>query len=209
METFGSSRTDEGVHAMSNYYHFDIPDEEMSFDLLYKMNAILPVGIGITRLLKSVNTDFNARFSAISRRYRYIIYFRKNPFLFQRAMYYPFKFDKDILNESASVFLKYTDFESFAKRKLQSSNFECFISKSYWEFYDHEMHYVVEANRFLRGMVRGLVATQLQVARGNIDTIRLEEIINLKDSKTAYFDVPGWGLYLENIEYPEGELILV
>jgi tRNA pseudouridine38-40 synthase len=66
---------------------------------------------------------------------------------------------------------------------------------------------VVEANRFLRGMVRGLVATQLRVARGKYDVKEFRRIIEANDCTQAFFDVPGHGLYLERIDYPDGMLL--
>lgn len=205
--SFGASRTDEGVHALCNYFHFD-EDGELTFDLLYKMNSILPESLAVKKIFKAANHEFNARFDAISRTYRYRIYFKKDPFLLNRAMYYPLKIDKGILNDTAEVIKQYTSFESFAKRNKQSKSFECTISASYWEDMGSELNYVVTANRFLRGMVRGLVATQLHVARGSINIDDLTTIIMSKDCRNAYFDVPGHGLYLEQINYKEDSLLL-
>ena len=78
--------------------------------------------------------------------------------------------------------------------------------QSYWEEADGELHYVVEANRFLRGMVRGLVGTQLRAARGKYKLEEFRQIIESKDCSRADFSPKGWGLYLENIAYPEGAL---
>ncbi len=204
--TYGASRTDEGVHALCNYYHFDIEDE-LKPDFLYKCNAILSHGLAVKRVCRAVRPDFNCRFDAIIRTYRYRIYFARNPFLQDRALYYPYRFDSSILNETAEEIMKCKSFESFAKRNSQSKTFTCNILQSGWEHNGDELHYVVSANRFLRGMVRGLVGTQLRIARnkGNADDLR--KIIDAKDSRAAYFDVAGHGLYLEQITYRENELI--
>src|SRR5690606_10200824 len=108
---------------------------------------------------------FNARFDAVSRTYRYKIYSKKNPFYHQRALYYPFKLDEEKLTQTAALLKKYTDFETFSKRNTQTYTFQCKIFESFWERREDQLHYVVKANRFLRGMVRGLVGTQLQVGR--------------------------------------------
>jgi tRNA pseudouridine38-40 synthase len=76
---------------------------------------------------------------------------------------------RDMLDETAAAIKEYTDFESFAKRNTQSKTFVCKIGESYWQQEGEEMQYVVKANRFLRGMVRGLVATQLRMAKGGYD----------------------------------------
>jgi tRNA pseudouridine38-40 synthase len=204
LSTYGASRTDEGVHALSNFYHFDA--EAFDFDLVYKCNAILPESLSVKKLYKAAD-DFNARFDAISRRYRYRIYAKKNPFLANRAFHFPYKLNHDILNETAAIIKEYEHFESFSKRNSQSKTFICKIKDSHWEQHGEELHYVVEANRFLRGMVRGLVGTQVYIARGKGTIADFRKIIEAKDCTEAYFDVPGHGLYLEEITYKEGVLI--
>jgi tRNA pseudouridine38-40 synthase len=201
----GSSRTDEGVHALCSYYHFDT-EEELHQHFQYKLNAILPATISVNKVFLSNDLEFNARFGALSRRYRYRIYNKKDPFKVNKALFYPLKLDTAILNETAAIIKEYTDFESFSKRNTQTFTFKCTIMQSYWEVHEDELHYVVEANRFLRGMVRGLVGTQLQIARGKQTVADFRNIIEAKDCTKAYFNVTGHGLYLENISYPEGAL---
>ena len=69
IETFGASRTDEGVHALGNAYHFDWEDG-IHPQLIYKLNALLPPQMAVKRLMRAVNPEFNARFDASSRSYR-------------------------------------------------------------------------------------------------------------------------------------------
>ncbi len=204
--SFGASRTDEGVHALSSFYHFDT-EQELHPAFLYKMNAILPEKISAKAIYLAENTELNARFDAISRQYRYRIYASKNPFLLEKALYYPFTIDIDKLRQTASILKEYTDFESFSKRNTQSKTFKCTIMQSYWQMVGEELQYIVEANRFLRGMVRGLVATQLQVARSRTTIDEFKAIIEARDCTKADFSVAGHGLYLEKITYPENSLI--
>lgn len=205
--TVGASRTDEGVHAISNFYQFDL-DKELPADLLYKCNAIMPGGISARALYVPHKLDFNPRFDAVRRRYRYKIYAKKNPFLLHRGLFYPFPLNLGVLDATAAIIKEYTQFESFAKRNSQTFTFNCTIFDSYWEQVNDELHYVVEANRFLRGMVRGLVCTQLQLSRkGNAEEMRT--ILEAKDCTKAFFNVTGNGLYLEAITYPEGALIKI
>lgn len=206
LTTFGASRTDEGVHAHCNFYHFD-EEAPVQDQLLYKLNAILPPAMSVRNIYTSNKIEANARFDAVSRSYRYRIYRKKNPFLYQRAMHYPFRLDREVLDQTASILKEYTHFETFSKRNTQSRTFTCTIFRSVWETQGDELHFVVEANRFLRGMVRGLVGTQLQVARGRCDVARFREIIEAADCTKADFSVPGHGLYLERVQYPEGYLI--
>ena len=205
IQTIGASRTDEGVHALCNYYHFDWEDE-LNMDLRYKCNAILPHGVAVKKLFLATNPEFNTRFDAIRRQYRYRIYAKKNPFLHNRALFFPFTLQQDILDKAAQIIKEYEQFESFSKRNAQSKTFNCTIHESYWEKTGEELHYVVEANRFLRGMVRGLVATQIHAARGKSTLDDFRKTIEARDCTKAWFDVAGHGLYLEKIVYPEGML---
>jgi tRNA pseudouridine38-40 synthase len=78
----------------------------------------------------------------------------------------------------------------------------CTVMESVWEGRGETLAYRVKANRFLRGMVRGLVATMLQVGRGKITVEEFRGIIEARDCTKADFSVPGHGLYLMHVEYP-------
>lgn len=204
--TVGASRTDEGVHALSNFYHFDL-NEEPRADFVYKCNAILPDGIAVKQLLCAADPEFNTRFQALTRQYRYRIYHYKNPFLVTQALYYPFKLDLATLNETAEIIKEYEQFESFSKRNAQTKTYNCTIHQSEWQVHGEELHYLVTANRFLRGMVRGLVATQIHIARGKGTIADFRKIIEARDCTKAFFNVAGHGLYLERIVYPDGTFV--
>lgn len=208
VETFGASRTDEGVHALCNFYHFDW-EFPLHPQLKYKLNALLPFALSVKHIYKSERAEANARFDAISRRYRYKLYHTKNPFLYQYGYYYPYPVNIEQLHQSAKTLFEYTDFETFSKRNTQSYTFNCKIIQSYWEQHEDELHYVVEANRFLRGMVRALVGTQLKVSRGKYSIADFRNIIEQKDCSNADFSVPGHGLYLEAVNYPNDFLTLI
>lgn len=205
VETFGASRTDEGVHALGNIYHFDT-EGPVHPQLIYKMNALLPKELAVMRLFQPIDQELNSRFAASSRSYRYKIYRRKDPFKQGRALYFPYPVDVDKLQQTAALIMEYTDFESFCKRNGQNFTYKCTIFRSYWEQHEGELHYVVEANRFLRGMVRALVGTQLKVMKQEHPVAALRKIIEAKDCTLADFSVTGNGLYLEAVNYPEGAL---
>ncbi|MES2479109.1 MAG: tRNA pseudouridine synthase A [Bacteroidota bacterium] len=204
--TTGASRTDEGVHALCNFYHVDL-EENLTRKVLYNLNALLPASLSLKNIYKTKDALANARFEAISRQYRYRIYTQKNPFLFQRALLYPYVIDKEVLHQTAALLMEYKDFEAFSKKNAQTKTFQCSLFKSEWQQVGDELHYVVWGNRFLRGMVRALVGTQLRVARGKYSLNDFRVIIESKDCSKADFSVPGYGLYLEQINYPEGLLL--
>jgi tRNA pseudouridine38-40 synthase len=199
----GSSRTDAGVHALQNYFHFDF-EGEIRPASLYNINAILPPDIVLRSVYPAMynGQPAHARFHAISREYRYYIYKSKDPFLEDRAYFYPYSLDVELLNQAAAVVMKHTDFTSFSKRNTPVKTFRCQVMISEWESVQECLVYHVKANRFLRGMVRGLVGTMLQVGRGKISVDDFSGIIEKRDCTLADFSVPAHGLFLTAVEYP-------
>ena len=217
----GSSRTDAGVHALQNYFHFDtgqpLAEKKVINKLrtskvspfggdlegagaLYNLNAILPKDIVIKRIF-GVEENTHCRFDAITREYKYFIYRDKDPFLQDRAYYFPYKLDINKLNEAAALLLQHKNFTSFSKRNTQVNNFICDIKKSEWVIENDALVYNVEANRFLRGMVKGLVGTMLRVGTNKISLNQLNDIINNRDCSKAYFSVPSHALFLIKVAY--------
>ncbi|MFZ2784693.1 MAG: tRNA pseudouridine(38-40) synthase TruA [Sediminibacterium sp.] len=197
----GSSRTDAGVHALQNYFHFDTT-LAMTDRHLYNLNAILPADISVHRI-REVAPDAHCRFDAVAREYHYYLYTRKDPFMQDRGWHYPYHLDLSLLNEAATLLMKHTDFTSFAKRNAQVFTHNCAIMDSRWELPEqNKLRYTVIANRFLRGMVRGLVGTMVKVGRGVITLQEFENIILAKDCSKADFSTPPQGLFLVRVIYP-------
>lgn len=195
----GSSRTDKGVHAVQNFFHFDF-ENQLNPQLVYKLNAILPGDI-VLKGVTSVGVEAHSRFDAISREYKYFIYQQKEPFLSDRAFYYPYKVSIEKLQAAAAVLKEYQDFTSFSKRNTQVKTFICQIHQSEWIHENGCLTYHIEANRFLRGMVRALTSTMLKVGRGTIDLKEFRDIIEAKDCTMASFAVPPHGLFLIAVRY--------
>ena len=196
----GASRTDSGVHARQNYFHFDF-DVPVSPETAYRLNAILPPDISVSAL-RPVPDTAHCRFDAESREYRYYIYRRKDPFQADRAYFYPYPLDFALLNEVAARLLTHADFMSFSKRNSQVKHYRCSIFESHWVAEEGHWYYRIRANRFLRGMVRGLTGTMLLVGRGRLSVTAFEEILLSGDSSKVNFNVPAHGLFLQNIKYP-------
>ncbi len=199
----GSSRTDSGVHAHSNFFHFDadhLPAQAKLDKVAYNINAILPDDIMVKRIFEVADTA-HCRFDALSRSYEYAIYQLKDTFVADRAYYFPYTLDLGQLQAAAEVVMSYQDFTSFSKRNTQVHTFNCTILKSEWSVQNNCTIYNVEANRFLRGMVRGLVGTMLKVGTGKISIDQFKEIIESKDCTKADFSVPPQGLFLKKVRY--------
>lgn len=196
-----SSRTDTGVHALQNYLHFDL-EGNIHPQFVYKINAILPADIVVKNILP-VNDDAHSRFDATGRHYRYFIYRNKNPFLQDRAFYFPYKLDLEKMQEAAVIIKGYKDFTSFSKRNTQAKTFICNIEESKWTAKGNVLIYSVRADRFLRGMVRALTATMLKVGRQKISLDDFKAIIEAKDCTKAFFAAPPQGLFLISVNFPE------
>jgi tRNA pseudouridine38-40 synthase len=194
----GSSRTDAGVHALQNFFHFDT-DLQVKQET-YNLNSILPVDIVVKQIFK-VDDEAHCRFDALSREYRYYMYRQKNPFLADRAYFIPYPVNMEILNRAAAQIRLHHDFTSFSKRNTQVKSFNCTIYESRWVYDEDSMTYIIRANRFLRGMVKGLVGTMLLAGKGKISLDEFTAILNARDCTRADFSVPSHGLFLHKVAY--------
>ena len=201
----GCGRTDTGVHARQFYAHFDFKKSIHKIDLnslVGKLNGILSWDISIKNIFL-VEPELHARFGAIKRTYEYKISKRKDPFYHDLAYNCPYQLDIDLMNEAASILLKYDDFTSFSKLHTQTKTNNCKIEEAHWTEKDHLLIFKISADRFLRNMVRAIVGTLIDVGRGKISIEDFKTIIDSKNRSNAGFSVPAKGLYLTEVLYPD------
>jgi len=201
IEITGSSRTDTGVHAAEQFAHFDI-DFEIS-DIkrtCHALNAILPLGIAVLGIFH-VNDDFHTRFNATHRRYLYRINQVKNPFFIDSSYYFKLPLDLGKMNMASEILLKHTDFQCFSRVKTDVATFNCKIDLACWEMKDGFLLFHIRADRFLRGMVRAIVGTMIEVGTGKISLEDFEEILLSKNRSNAGMAVPPQGLTLVEVGY--------
>ena len=165
------------------------------------MNRFLPDDISINKIYP-VNDKAHARFSATSRTYEYWINSAKNPFLINQAWLLHIPLDITILNKAAGILLEYNDFESFSRVKTDVNHFRCKLLSSVWTREGSLLKYTIRADRFLRGMVRALVGTMVNIAKDKIILEEFRKIIETKDRRKAGASAPALGLYLVKVEYP-------
>ena len=195
-----SSRTDAGVHAFQNYLHFN-SDNIITDKFLYNINSILPQDIIVKNII-NVADDAHSRFDPIAREYIYYISQSKNAFVIDTAYYFPYQLNIDLLNTAASILLQTTNFQSFCKKHTDVFTYDCTITKSIWSVQENNiLTYNVIGNRFLRGMVRGLVGTMLKVGAGYINISEFIKIIESKDCTKANFNTPAHGLFLKKVVF--------
>ncbi len=205
VNVIGCGRTDAGVHAREFYAHIDISKKASNtintIGFINNLNKFLPSDIVIFSIQPVLN-DFHARFSAISRTYRYYILQKKDPFMLGFGYYYTGNLDICAMQTATNFLLEYTDFTSFSKLHTQTNTNNCNIMFANWEKKNDILIFTITADRFLRNMVRAIVGTVLEIGRGKISPQSICSIIESKNRGEAGFSVPAHGLFLEKIKYP-------
>ncbi len=200
----GAGRTDTGVHAFNYIAHLDIDNQITEIDkLILKANSFLNEDIVIHNIFR-VKEDVHSRFSPLSRTYEYRTHFKKNPFLKDLSYYiYASKFDFEIMNKAAKLLFEYSDFTSFSKLHTDTKTNNCKIIRAEWIKREDQMVFIIEADRFLRNMVRAITGTLLEVGKGKMDIDTFRKVIESKNRSNAGVSVPAHGLFLTEIKYPD------
>ncbi|OJV42926.1 MAG: tRNA pseudouridine(38-40) synthase TruA [Bacteroidales bacterium 36-12] len=202
VDVIAAGRTDSGVHAKQMVAHFDTTRDDLQSDeVVRRLNSILPRDIAVDKIIK-VQPNAHARFDAISRTYEYHVYQGKNVFKENLAVRLFNPLDFDLMNIAASKLLDYTDFTSFSKLHTDVKTNNCIVKYAKWEQQNDEWVFTIEADRFLRNMVRSIVGTLFDVGAQKISVDDFCKIIEAKDRCKAGVSVPAHGLYLVKVEYP-------
>jgi tRNA pseudouridine38-40 synthase len=199
----GSGRTDTGVHCVQQFFHVDIDMQFNPDHLLLRMNALLSKDIAI-KSIRRVRPDASARYDARLRTYEYHITRVKDPLKTGFAWYYFKPLNLSILRKASALLKGTHDFECFSKVKTDVDHFMCSISKAKWNQDGDMLVFTITANRFLRGMVRAIVGTLLDVGSGKISVEEFKLILRSKDRQKAGMNVPAGGLYLMSVQYSKG-----
>lgn len=202
----GSGRTDTGVHCAQQFFHTDIEESFNPDDLIHRLNSFLPRDIAI-RSIRKVKPNASARYDAIARSYEYHITTVKDPLLIGLALHYFKPVNIQTMNRAAALLRGEHDFECFSKVKTDVNHFLCNIKKAAWKKEGNRLVFTITANRFLRGMVRAIVGTLLDVGTGKISVQDFKQIISSKDRKKAGANVDPHGLYLVQVKYPKSVFI--
>ena len=199
----GAGRTDAGVNAECMVAHADFPCEVEAAHIVYKLNRLLPPDIAVSDV-RRVKDDAHARFDAISRRYCYRVVTAKSPFSRRYAMRVPKDIDFDAMNRAAALLGEYTDFTSFSKLHTDVKTNNCKVTHAAWRRVgENEWVFEIEADRFLRNMVRAIVGTLLLVGRGKLDIDGFRKVIENKARGEAGDSAMGEALFLVGVEYPD------
>ena len=196
----GAGRTDAGVHARAQGAHIDIAGGIDTGQCEVSVNAVLPHDIAIYRL-QSVDESFHARFSAVSRRYRYYFCTRRQPLLYQRVWTVPYDIEWDMVEHETAALRGTHDFTTFCATGSDVKNAECTVLEAMLAR-DGELYvFSIEANRFVYTMVRSLCGTLIDIGRGRL-TDTMTDLISCKDRKRVGHTAPACGLILDYVSYP-------
>ena len=198
----GAGRTDAGVHARQMVAHVDVDKEIPDVNqLVYKLNRFLPYDISVQNV-RLVDDAMHARFSATSRRYRYFIHTEKNPFKKKYSCELHYELDFELMNVAASRLKTYADFGAFCKSHSDVKTTLCTVTQAHWVQYEpHAWYFEIEANRFLRNMVRAVVGTLIEVGRHRMSLSQFEQVVREGSRSGAGESMPANALFLENVEY--------
>lgn len=201
IKIIGSGRTDTGVHCEQQFFHCELDKPFDPEALIQKMNSFLPKDI-VVKGIRRVKPEANARFDAVERTYQYRITRKRNPFLEGFTWHYFRPLDVQTMNKAAALLLGEHDFECFSKVNTDVNHFLCNIKKAEWRERGTMLVFTITANRYLRGMVRSIVGTLLDVGSGKTSMKEFQNIIQSRDRKKAGANVPPQGLYLVKVKYP-------
>ena len=208
-QLLGAGRTDAGVHALGQVGSFRTQSALSALEFHRAMNALLPPTIRIVAV-EEMGPDFNARWSAKGKIYRYRIYRGKvvPPMLWRYVLHYPFPLDEEAMREAAARFVGMHDFTSFAAStgsedddKERNMQREIFSTELRRTEDGEELWFTVHGRSFLRYMVRKMVGTLLEVGRGKLTPADIDKLYELKDRSKSGPTVPPQGLFMVTVDH--------
>jgi tRNA pseudouridine38-40 synthase len=203
IQLIGSGRTDSGVHAFGQVANFKTRSQ-LGVDSIQKaLNSLLPPDVVIQRA-EEVEEVFHARRDAKSKLYEYRILNRSLRSAFRReyAWHISQKLDLEEMKKATQILIGEHDFSSFRSVGTPTRTATRRVIRAEWkQGREGLIRFEIEANGFLKQMVRALVGTLVEVGRGKIDSRELQKILESKDRKVAGPTAPAHGLFLKEVKY--------
>ena len=201
--TVCAGRTDAGVHATAQVVHFDTEAERTEHSWLFGANSNLPADISV-QWAKITTTDFHARFSAVSRTYRYVICNQTmRPGILNKGVaWYHKPLDVDRMQSATQYLLGEHDFSAFRGSGCQAHHAVRTIQQLTVTKHGKLIVIEVKANAFLLHMVRNIVGVLVEIGLGEKNPTWAKEVLESRDRKQGATTSSPYGLYLVDVEYP-------
>lgn len=199
-----AGRTDSGVNATYQIIHFDSPTHREERAWVLGTNANLPDDIAV-QWAKPVNTDFHARFSALERRYRYLIYSNPvKPAILPRGITWTHKpLDVEKMQSAANYLIGEHDFTSYRAVACQAKS--PVRTVKHFRVYQagHLVVLDVCANAFLHHMIRNFAGVLMSIGAGEAEPVWAQQVLKAKDRRQGGVTAPPFGLYFVDAKYPD------
>lgn len=200
---YGCGRTDAEVHASQFFFHVNLA-KEFDFDLLFRLNKVLPDSIAVFDIVK-VEPKAHARFDAVQRKYDYFIHTYKDPFLSNQSSFYQeSNLDLNQMKSAVNLLTKYKDYRAFCTHPNKYEHTNCNVMEADLLVNDKEdrIRFHIASNRFLGKMIRIIVGQLIKVGKGELSIDEFEShFINLEIDNIVAPARPT-GLYLSKVTYP-------
>lgn len=200
---FGSGRTDAGVHAIEQTFHFDVDKINVSLERLrYSTNCLLPNDIHINSF-QYVDEDFHSRYSSKMKTYRYQIHIGEDdPFLFDTFWIIHHFFDLGLFKKALLKFIGKHDFSNFTSKENDESNFIRTIYDIEINTDDNNIFITLNGDGFMRYMVRYIIGTCVEIASSKEPLSFIDELLDSKDKRhIVSYKAPAYGLFLVSVRY--------
>ena len=199
---YGSGRTDAGVHALGQTFHFDTSKELDVVKFAHSLNELLPEDIRI-QSVNPVSDDFHARFDAVGKTYIYKIRNAKVSSPFKSDLEYTLgqRLDIQKMVEAAKVFEGKHNFQNFNSKEEDEAGFVRDIKKISVSSKDDKVVISMTGDGFMRYMVRMIVGTLIQVGLGKLTSEDIKKILEDPVRKPSSYKAPAYGLYLKEVLY--------
>ena len=198
----GSGRTDAGTHALGQVAHAGVRSAMEAGRIHRGLNALLPEDVAVLRVLDAP-AGFHARYSALGKRYRYRIDTVRRALDRHAVWTLPRRLDLEPMAAAAAGLRGVLDFRAFCKADPPPESYACRIDAAEWRQAGRRWTFEIEADRFLRHMVRALVGTLVEVGEGKRSPGEFLELLQGADRSLAGTTAPARGLCLLRVRYPE------
>ena len=202
----GSGRTDAGVHALAQTFHFDTNKEDIDLGKLrYSINCLLPLDIHVVSL-SIVDENFHARYDVSSKTYLYSLSLGEyDVFTHRYSAQFPRNLDIEAITKASKLFIGTHDFKNFTSKETDKNNFVRTIFEFDVNLVESTLIFKITGSGFMRYMVRMIVGTLIEVGLNKINEDDISALLDSRIRSISPYKAPAEGLFLMNVTYERGQ----